>query len=71
MNVIAKRILREFYGTHANARGPMEDWFKICVGAEWTTFAEVKSLIASVDQVGDRLVFNIGGNKFRIVCGIS
>lgn len=36
--------------------------------AAWASFADVRADFPSVDQAGDRLIFNIGGNKYRLVC---
>jgi mRNA interferase HigB len=71
MNVIAKRTLREFYGAHAKAKGPMESWHKECTRANWSKFADVKEVYHSADLVGNKIVFNIGGNNYRIVCKVD
>lgn len=39
--------------------------------ANWTCPGDVKASIASSDQVGDRTVFNIAGNRFRLIAFIS
>ena len=46
----------------------MENWFNLASKADWTSFADARSTFPSVDLVGDKLVFNVGGNNYRIVC---
>jgi mRNA interferase HigB len=69
MNVIAKKTLRDFWeGGHANARAPMQTWYKLASSAEWKSFADVRATFPSTDLVGDKLIFNVGGNSYRIIC---
>lgn len=46
---------------------PLRNWFKLLSQVEPTNFAELKELFGSVDLVKDYVVFDIGGNKFRII----
>ena len=69
MQVIAKRTLREFWQRgHSKAQTPLENWFKLASAAQWNSFADVKATFPSADWVGDRLVFNVGGNNYRLIC---
>ena len=69
MNVIAKRRLRNFWEAgHAKSQAPLENWFKLATRAEWRTFADVRATFPSADLVGDKIVFNVGGNDYRVVC---
>jgi len=75
MRIISKRKLREFWETHprgADARAPLDVWYAVVQHADWTTPADVKSTYphASILKNG-RVVFNIGGNKFRLVALIN
>ena len=70
MRVIAKRTLQAFWrrpGCH-DARAPLEAWHQEVRRAKWTSPHSVKSQFASASIVGDnRVVFNIVGNKYRLV----
>ncbi len=47
-------------------------WHKDVSSARWRNWAELKADYASADAVGDeRVVFNIGGNKYRIVARVA
>ncbi len=49
------------------AQTPLRNWFKLLSQVEATNFAELKELFGSVDLVKDYVIFDIGGNKFRII----
>jgi mRNA interferase HigB len=75
MRIIAKRTLRQFWEAHQRnraAKTPLEDWYAQAGAADWATPAEVKAQFgdASILQ-GGRVVFNIGGNKYRLVVRIN
>ena len=73
MQIIAKRTLRLFWSVHPQAEAPLTTWFAAVSAASWTGPADVKRGIgASVDFVKDnRLIFNIGGNKYRLVVHVA
>jgi mRNA interferase HigB len=65
------RRLREFWEIHPNAESVLQSWCKIVEKAEWQTFAEVRKDFPSADQVKRLTVFNIAGNKYRLVARIE
>ena len=68
MNVIARRALASFWKAHPDAAAPLSAWYRIARRARWNSFADVRKTFNSVDQVaGSKLVFNIGGNNYRLV----
>jgi mRNA interferase HigB len=68
MVVISYSKIRSFYQTHADAKDTLNNWYRLLLQADWSDFHEMKSMINSVDPVGnDRFVFNIRGNNYRIV----
>jgi mRNA interferase HigB len=76
MRIISKRRLREFWESHPDAKTSLESWFKTAEKADWSDFADVRSTIASASGVPLRcgitaVVFNIGGNKYRLVTRIE
>lgn len=71
MRVISNRALREFAQTHADAQAPLQAWRHLIEKGTYATFADLRATFASVDKVGDRTVFNIGGNKVRLIAGIA
>jgi len=71
MQVLSLRTLREFWERHPDAKTPLRVWYKIVTQARWKNFAEVKASFGTADAVGDkRIVFNIAGNRYRIVARV-
>ena len=74
MHVIRRRTLIEFYEQpgHQDARGPLEAWYYEANHAQWTSPADIKKLYRSASILKDnRVVFNIAGNKYRLVVRIN
>ncbi|MED5501044.1 type II toxin-antitoxin system HigB family toxin [Salinicola sp. LHM] len=72
MRVIAKSTLRAFWEQgHDSAETPLTEWYNMMLRASWTTPQELKADIgtASILKYG-RAVFNIGGNKYRVIVSI-
>lgn len=68
MNVISKRALVEFFAKHPQAKNSLLAWYQIAYRAKWSSFAEMKADFNSADLIGNnRFVFNIGGNKYRVI----
>lgn len=70
MRITSKKKFREFWAIHPNAETPLRAWAKVVESSDWRTFAEARQTYSHADQVGRLTVFNIGGNKFRLVVAI-
>lgn len=74
MRVISKARLRLFWEQpgHEGAEGPLRAWYTHVNHrtVAWYSWAEVKAEFASASLVGNCVVFNIGGNKYRLVTRI-
>ena len=68
MRVISVGVLRDFWAQHSDAEQPLKTWFSTAKKARWASPADIKAQFgtASILQ-NNRVVFNIGGNKFRLV----
>jgi mRNA interferase HigB len=71
MHVISRKKLRSFWAIHPEAKSALESWFQLAKRNELTTFAEVRSIFPSADQVGKYIIFNVGGNKYRLIAEIN
>jgi mRNA interferase HigB len=74
MKIISRSLLRKFWEREGceDAKQPLLAWFKEVEKAKWKNPAQVKKLYGSADLVGDgRIVFNIGGNKYRLVVWVK
>jgi len=71
MRVIARKTLRDFYEKHATAKGPLEAWFHEAEAANWRGPQDIKKHYQSADILpGNRIVFDIKGNTFRLIVKI-
>ncbi|MCB0609921.1 MAG: type II toxin-antitoxin system HigB family toxin [Lewinellaceae bacterium] len=71
MVIISKTILREFGLLHTDAIDALNAWYEVVKEADWNKIADIRQAYNSVDYVGnDRFVFNIRGNRYRLVAMI-
>ena len=72
MRVIAKRTLREFWVDYPDAMEPLLAWYQEALRANWPNPHAIKEQYRNASIVqGGRVVFNIAGNKYRIVVWIN
>ncbi len=73
MQIIAKRVLREFWTVHNQAEPPLRAWFALVDKAEWSGPQDVKAGFGTtVDFASDtRIIFDIGGNKYRLIVHVA
>jgi len=62
--------LREFAARHREAAEPLSIWYAIMSKTDFASFAELRRVFGSVDKVGKFTVFDIGGNKFRLIAAV-
>ncbi|MGE0826137.1 MAG: type II toxin-antitoxin system HigB family toxin [Candidatus Binatia bacterium] len=75
MRIIAKRTLRQFWKRDrrfSDAKKALEDWHTQVSLANWNTPADVKTQYGNASILkGSRVVFNICGNKYRLIVQIN
>ncbi len=71
MRIISRKPLRDFAKQYPDAKTPLDDWFQMVRGAEWNSHQELKDHIRTVSIVQECVVFNVGGNKYRLVVWIN
>jgi len=72
VRVIAKKRLREFWKQHPAAREPLLAWFREVEREDWDTPTAVKAKYRNASILGgDRVVFNVKGNTYRLVVKIK
>ena len=71
VRIISRRAIREFSRKHGMAVAPLQYWFDITKRAVWLNPSDVRTDFNSVDFVGDLVVFDIGGNKYRLIAAIK
>ena len=70
MRLISNRALREFAALHPAAHAALQGWRRVIETNRFDNWSALRRTFNSVDKVGDRYVFNIGGNKYRLVASI-
>ena len=71
MRVISRAAILGFSKKHADAHVPLLNWYRITKRAEWKNLTEVRRDFAHADVVGRRTVFNIKGNKYRLIARVN
>jgi mRNA interferase HigB len=71
MHVITKLRLTKFWQRYSQAQVGLSLWYKLTTSAQWQNLAEVRETFGSTDQVANFTVFNIGGNKYRLITSID
>ena len=71
MDIISQTKLKEFWRKYPDAKIPLDGWLRIVRKHDFVSFAELKSKFGSIDQVGRLTVFDIGGNKYRLIAAID
>jgi mRNA interferase HigB len=71
MRIIKRAALVRFWSQHPDAKASLEAWFGVVRKAKWTTPIEMKQVYSNADLVGRRTVFNIAGNKYRLVARVN
>lgn len=71
MRIIAIRILWEFWESHADAEQPLKAWYKELAESDWSGPIDIKGRYPAADILhGNRVVFNIKGNTYRLIVRI-
>ena len=66
--VLSRSTLAQFWKKHPDAKTSLKAWLSAMKGAQFASPNDLKRLFRTVDFVGnDRAIFNIGGNKYRVV----
>jgi mRNA interferase HigB len=72
LRIIARKTLVEFWAKHSDAEEPLKAWFHEARQAEWSSPDELKKRYPSASIVNrNRVVFNIKGNRYRLIAMIN
>ena len=70
VHVISRKALRLFWEQHPDSEIALRRWLKVIRHTDFKNFAELRTAFRSADKVNDWIVFNIGGNKYRLVTSV-
>ncbi len=70
MHIIARRALIDFWSLHKDAENPLKTCYSVCKKSDFQNFSELRRALTGIDKVGKFTVFDIGGNKYRLIAVI-
>ena len=70
MHVISRKKILDFIAQYPTSKPSLESWFKILSKSEYKNLSDLKRTFPSADQVNNLTVFNISGNKYRLIAEI-
>lgn len=70
MHVISHAKIVRAQAAHPECSAALDQWYRLTKRVRWANFAGVKACFAAVDKVGDLYVFDVGGNKLRLIAAI-
>ena len=74
MRIVSRKALREFWKqpNHRDAEAPLRAWYKESEKSDWATPADIKAQFRSASFLANnRVVFNIAGNKYRLIVWVN
>ena len=70
VHVITRKRLNEFAEKHPDAKSALVRWYALMRTTRFSSFVHLRELFPQADQVGRFTVFNIGGNKVRLIAAV-
>jgi mRNA interferase HigB len=70
MHVISRKKLREVWTLNPELEKPLRAWIKVAEEEKWRRFSDVRATLTRTDQVDKFTVFDILGNRYRLICVI-
>jgi len=74
MRIISKKTLKDFYeqSKYSDSKSALEAWYKEVLKLDWSNPNEIKKMYRSASIIGGtKIVFNIAGNKYRLIVTIN
>ncbi|WP_020590037.1 type II toxin-antitoxin system HigB family toxin [Desulfobacter curvatus] len=70
MHIITRKKILDFVKKYPGCATALDAWYRIVKNTRFANFAELRGVFPSADQVDGFTVFNIGGNKVRLIAAI-
>ena len=70
MHIISRKAIHLFAQIHPDSRVPLDTWFRIMQLGSFSSFHDLHQVFARADLVDGLVVFNIGGNKYRLIAAV-
>lgn len=70
MHIITRKRILDFSQNHPNCANALDSWYRIVKHSTIANFSELRAMFPGADQVDGLTVFNVGGNKVRLIAAI-
>lgn len=70
MHIISRKALIQFWENHPDSKTALARWFKVVKTTNFQSFGKLRTVFPSADKVQDWVIFNVGGNKYRLITSI-
>lgn len=70
MHILSYPKLKAFWHDHHEAKEPLDSWYRLMSGNDFSNFSEIKQTFGSADKVDEFTVFDIHGNAYRLITAI-
>jgi mRNA interferase HigB len=70
MRIIIRRRILEFTEKHPDSAAALNTWHKIISKSDYASFNELRKTFPNADVVSNLTVFNIGGNRYRLIAAV-
>lgn len=70
MHIVTRKRLLEFGDEYPESQSALDRWYRIMKHNDFSSFYDLRKVFPSADKVGKLTVFNIGGNKIRLITAI-
>jgi mRNA interferase HigB len=70
MHVITRKRLNEFAAKHPDTESALASWYRLMKHNDFASIEEIRKVFPTADKVGKLTVFNIGGNKVRLIAAV-
>lgn len=70
MHIVSHAKILQAQNAHPDCATALNQWYRLAKRAKWSNFAQVKGCFPPADKVGSKFVFDVGGNKLRLIAAI-
>jgi len=70
MHIITRKRLNEFAKKYPSVKSSLQHWYKLMKKNNFESFGQLRQTFSDADRVGKLTIFNIGGNKVRLIAAI-
>jgi len=71
MIIASYEIIAKFKKKHADSRSALDAWYTLAQKSNWKNFEELKGTFSSAEVFKECTIFDIGGNKYRLIAGVD